>query len=310
MTSIPTSPLSCRTSCRRLGIAASAVTLITACSSNPDPAPVVPDPAPVVQAPPPAPPPPQAQAPYKLQAALEALWKGDYTAGHARLAEVVELCGSAPLGQQALLLIAAAELDPRNPDPRRSLAAEATSLLLGELDSMTWARQFAESFYLIGRRLGAQQLGAEDTEALELGWLFRHGYGRQPTDKPENGETSTLVDEDPREWAEVESSSGSDYALSGPQADKGDTVSAGTGVRSVRSGTEPSKSTLSATRRHADKASPHCEALWTAPSAGDGQGALPSLPGSSYPAQIAALRRRVRELEEELVRIRRILSEQ
>ncbi len=270
--------------------------LIAACSSNPEPSPVVPDPTPAVEAPPAPPPPPQAEAPDKLQAALEALGKSDYTAAYARLMEVVELCGSAPLGQQALLLIAATELDPRNPDPRRSLAAESTSLLLGKLDSMSWAGQFAESFYLIGRRLGAQQLGAADTEALELGWLFRYGYGRQPPDKPEDREASTLMDEDSREWAEVESiSSETDYALSGPHTGRDDTVSTG-----------------STTRERRDEASPHCEALWAAPSVGDGQGVqgLPSLPGSSFPAQVTVLRRRVRELEEELERIRRIVSEQ
>lgn len=292
-----TSPRSLRRSYPHPGLAASAVILIAACSSNPEPSPVVPDPTPAVEAPPPPPPPPQAEAPDKLQAALDALGKSEYTAAHARLMEVVELCGSAPLGQQALLLIAATELDPRNPDPRRSLAAESTSLLLGELDSMSWAGQFAESFYLIGRRLGAQQLGAEDTEALELGWLFRNGDGRQPPDKPEDGEASTLMHEDSTEWAEVESmSSETDYALSGPHTGRDDTDSAG-----------------SATRERRDEASPHCEALWAAPSVGDGQGVqgvLPSLPGSSYPAQVTALRRRVRELEEELERIRRIVSEQ
>jgi hypothetical protein len=280
-----------------LGIAASALILSAACSFNPEPGPVVPQAAPSVEAPPPPPPPPQAEAPDKLQAALEALGRSDYTAAYARLMEVVELCGGAPLGQQALLLIAATELDPRNPDPRRSLAAESTSLLLGELDSTSWARQFAESFYLIGRRLGARQLGAEDTEALELGWLFRHGYGRQPPDKPEDDEASTLTDEDSREWAEVESmSSETDYALSGPHAGRHDTVAGRTAVR-VRT----------------DDSSPHCEALWASPSTSDGQGVkgvLPSLPGSSYPAQVITLRRRVRELEEELERIRRIVSEQ
>ncbi len=309
-----TSPRSHRRAYLHPGIAASALILIAACSSNPEPGPVVPQAAPAVEAPPPPPPPPQAEAPDKLQAALEALGRSDYTAAYARLMEVVELCGGAPLGQQALLLIAATELDPRNPDPRRSLAAESTSLLLGELDSMSWARQFAESFYLIGRRLGARQLGAEDTEALELGWLFRHGYGRQPPDKPEDDEASTLMDEDSREWAEVESmSSETDYALSGPHAGRHDTVAGRTGVSWGSSAIGSSPSTGSSTRERRDEISPHCEALWAAPSISDGQGVkgvLPSLPGSSYPAQVIALRRQVRELEEELERIRRIVSEQ
>ena len=308
-----TPPRSQRRSYAHLGIAASAVILVAACSSHPEPGPVVPARTPAVAAPPQPAPPPPAEAPDKLQAALEALGKNDYGAAHARLLEVVELCGSAPLGQQALLLIAATELDPRNPDPRRSLADESTSLLLGELDQMSWARQFAESFYLIGRKLGAQQLGAADTEALELGWLFRHGYGRQPPGQPEAGEASTLMDEDSREWAKVESLSETDNALSGPHTGRDNTVPGRTGVISGRSGTRFSPSTGAATRERRDEASPHWEALGAAPSVGDVQGvrdALPSLPGSSYPAQVTALRRQVRELEEELARIRRIVSEQ
>lgn len=288
-----------------LAIAATAV-LVTACSSNPEPAPVVPEYTPAVE-PPPPPPPPQAEAPGKLEAALGALRARDYEAAYARLVEVVELCGSAPLGQQALLLIAATELDPRNPDPRRSLAAEATSLLLGELDSMSWARQFSESFYLIGRRLGAQQLGAEDTEALELGWLFRNGYAQQ--DRSEPDAAAALVDEDSREWAEVESiSSESDLVLSDPSTGGGGTVPGRAGfVSTSGSPLLPSNASPGGERRN--EASPHCEALWAAPSVG-GPGALPSLPGASYPSQVAALRRRVRELEEELERIRRIVTEQ
>lgn len=300
------SPRSCPSPQPLLVIAAFASILATACGTHPEPQPVVPERTLALEAPPPPPPPPQAEAPGKLEAALKALGSRDYTAAHARLLEVVELCGGAPLGQQALLLIAAAELDPRNPDPRRSLAAESTSLLLGELGSEAWARQLAESFYLIGRKLGARQLGAEDTEALELGWLFRHGYGRHPQETKGHGDDSALMDEDSKEWAEVESgSSETEVAVAGPSAGRYDTVDRS---GSVRSGGGASASTVREARGGALQ---HCEAVWTAPSwRGDADGALPSLPGSSYPAQVTALRRRVQELEDELERIRRIVTEQ
>ena len=56
--------------------------------------------------------------------------------------------------------------------------------------------------------------------------------------------------------------------------------------------------------------SPDCQAGWTGASV-DGEGTPPpSLRGASYPAQVAGLRRRVEELEQELERIRRIVSEQ
>lgn len=279
--------------------------LVAACGTHPQPSPGVPERTLALEAPPPPPPPPQAEAPDKLEASVKALGRGDYNEAHARLLEVVELCGGAPLGQQALLLIAAAELDPRNPDPRRSLAAESTSLLLGELDSTSWARQLAESFYLIGRKLGARQLGAEDTEALELGWLFRHGSGRHPQEK-EGGDASALMDEDSREWAEVESAaSETDVELAGTSAGRYDTVSDRRG-----STWSPGGASASPAGEGRGEASLHCQAVWTAPSNGIAQRALPSLPGSSYPAQVTALRRRVRELEDELERIRRIVTEQ
>ena len=72
--------------------------------------------------------------------------------------------------------------------------------------------------------------------------------GSLPT-SAQTREASTLMDEDPREWAEVESiSSETDYALSGPHADRDDTLAATTGVLSGRSGTASSRSTVSATR--------------------------------------------------------------
>ena len=221
----------------RMAWVAGALTGATACASTPPPQPPVPEPEPVVQ-PPPPPPPPEAEAPGKLELAVAALDERNYDAAHARLLEVVDLCGSAPLGQQALLLMAAAELDPRNPDPRRDLAAESTALLWEETHGRGWVHTITESLYLIALRLGARSAGPTDAEAAELEWRVRAA----PAD-----------------------------------------------------------------------ATSYCGPVWPTrlppPTTSTPEDRLPSLNGSSYPAQVAELRRRVRELEEELERIRRIVGQ-
>ena len=223
----------------RMAWVAGALTGATACASTPPPQPLVPEPKPVVQ-PPPPPPPPEAEAPGKLELAVAALDERNYDAAHARLLEVVDLCGSAPLGQQALLLMAVAELDPRNPDPRRDLAAESTALLWEETHGRGWAHTLTESLYMIALRLGARNAGPTDAEAAELEWRVR-------------------------------------AAPAGPLA---------------RS---------------------YCGPAWPtrlpSPTASAPEDGLPSLNGSPYPAQVAELRRHVRELEEELERIRRIVGQ-
>ena len=225
----------------RMAWVAGALTGATACASAPPPQPPIPDPKPVVQ-PPPPPPPPEAEAPAKLELAVASLDERNYDAAHARLLEVVDLCGSAPLGQQALLLMAVAELDPRNPDPRRDLAAESTALLWEETNGRGWAHTLTESLYMIALRLGARSAGPTDAEAAELEWRVRAA----PAGAAESP------------------------AYCGP----------------VWPTTLPPPTATAALE--------------------DG---LPSLNGSSYPAQVAELRRRVRELEEELERIRRIVGQ-
>lgn len=243
----------------RMAWVAGALTGAAACASAPPPQPPVPEPKPVVQ-PPPPPPPPEAEAPGKLELAMAALDERNYDAAHARLLEVVDLCGSAPLGQQALLLMAVAELDPRNPDPRRDLAAESTALLWEETYGRGWAHTITESLYLIALRLGARNAGPTDAEAAELEWRVRAA----PAGAAESHATG--------------------HALAGSGDSSADPL-----------------------------ATSYCGPVWPTrlppPTTSAPQDRLPSLNGSSYPAQVAELRRRVRELEEELERIRRIVGQ-
>ena len=279
------------------GIVGTATILAMGCSSHPEPEPVVPQLEPVVEPAPPPPPPPEAKAPGKLQTGLSALAARDYDAAYARFFEVVELCGNTPLGQQALLLIAASQLDPRNPDPRRNVAAASTAVLLGE-ESPSWVGLFAESLYLIALKLGATKPSPTDPEAWDISWRLRSGMESVAT----GDVRSSLRDEDPEEWADVESSAGDDDPLVRVHSSPGP----------VRfSGTEPAPASDSegAGRSGASQVSPHCEALWPSYFPGHEAQSLPAPAGSSYPAQIAALRERIGVLEEELERIRRIVTE-
>lgn len=111
----------------------------------------------------------------------EALEARNHDALYARVLQVLERCGTRPLGQQALLLLAVGELDPRNPDPRPSLALESTELVLRGAEPGSWMRPLAESLYLIARRLGAEKAGTYAADESEL--RFRSEKGNDGSSK-------------------------------------------------------------------------------------------------------------------------------
>lgn len=97
-----------------------------------------------------------------------ALARGDFGAARQRLIETREACGNALLGRQALLLLGALELDPRNPDrdPRRS--AELTARYLRLPETFPWTRPLAGSLYLLAREMGGKEPSAESLLAPEI----------------------------------------------------------------------------------------------------------------------------------------------
>ncbi|UCG76041.1 MAG: hypothetical protein JSV95_01645 [Gemmatimonadota bacterium] len=248
------------------------------CASNPQPQPIAPEPQAHVDLPTPPPPAPRSEAAARLQTALAELEGSNFDAAHGELLEVIDLCGSEPLGQQALLLIAAAELDPRNPNPGRSLAAESTALLLDEPGIAPWLRTVTESLYLIALRLGASVPGTSDPEAADLASRFR-----------KTG-VMAVADENPAEWQQIEAMADGRY----------DEAPAG-----MRRADE----TVTADLLIEDRGG-HCEAAWPASPRPVPMAGLPTFRGASYPAQIADLRKQVQALEEEVERLRRIVTRQ
>ena len=101
---------------------------------------------------------------------VSAVATGHPDVGYVLALATLERCGTGPLGQQALLMLAAAELDPRNPDPHLSLAHEALALALAATDESSWSRILVESLYLVALQLGARPAPLHAGDESELRW--------------------------------------------------------------------------------------------------------------------------------------------
>lgn len=109
---------------------------------------------------------------------LRAARSGEGAGVRSLALETVGRCGLRPLGQQALLLLAATELDPRNPHGRPSLALEATRLVAEASEPEAWTRILSESLHLLALRLGARPATAETGPEAELRARARDGATR------------------------------------------------------------------------------------------------------------------------------------
>jgi hypothetical protein len=103
---------------------------------------------------------------------------------------------SGSVGQQALLVLIAAELDNRNADRRLWAAADMASRLLSQEQVESWMVPVAETYYLLAMELGAAEQriaeaesarAAAETRARELPTLTRESVpariGRVSTER-------------------------------------------------------------------------------------------------------------------------------
>ena len=104
----------------------------------------------------------------ELAAGLSEIEAGNPDAAYGHLTAVLEQCGASALGQRALLALAAAELDPTNPDPRRNLAAEAAAQVAARQDADTWPGQLARTLYGVALRVGARPVESVLPATIEL----------------------------------------------------------------------------------------------------------------------------------------------
>lgn len=101
----------------------------------------------------------------RFEAGITALRAGDYVKANQELGFIAEKYGNEPMGQQALLVVSALELDPRNPSRRIALGSELAGSYL-RLDKVPkWTEPVAQTMYLLALELGAAEDKAEKAEA-------------------------------------------------------------------------------------------------------------------------------------------------
>lgn len=103
-----------------------------------------------------------------LDAGALALRRAEFEAARERLVSVRRLCGEARLGRQALLLLSALELDPRNPGGDPGLAAAYAASYLARPETFPWTRPVAEQLYLQALRLGGEPAAESATPMEEV----------------------------------------------------------------------------------------------------------------------------------------------
>ncbi|MGH7570834.1 MAG: hypothetical protein ACREMK_03185 [Gemmatimonadota bacterium] len=102
-----------------------------------------------------------------LDAGALALRQAEFEAARERLVSVRQICGEARLGRQALLLLSAMELDPRNPAGDPDLGATYAALYLARPETFPWTRPVAEQLYLQALRLGGEPASGAADPLLE-----------------------------------------------------------------------------------------------------------------------------------------------
>lgn len=103
-----------------------------------------------------------------LEYGVSALEAGDYDAAAERLAPVAAICPVDALGSRAMLLLAAAELDGRNPAGRADAAAEMAAFQLARAGG--WEGALAERIYTIALDFGADPIAVEDIPDARVIW--------------------------------------------------------------------------------------------------------------------------------------------
>jgi hypothetical protein len=100
----------------------------------------------------------------RLEAALAALARGDYRTAHDGLSAVAQQFPNDDEGRQAVLALAALELDPRNPGRRIAMGADVAANYLRMADNDAWTQPIAQTLYLLGLELGAAEERVEKAE--------------------------------------------------------------------------------------------------------------------------------------------------
>lgn len=91
----------------------------------------------------------------RFRAATVAADEGDFGSAGRHLRRLASRCESGERGREAVLLLAAVEVDPRNPDPSPAAAAHLAARYLQMPEAPAWTLTVAGTLYLTALDLGA-----------------------------------------------------------------------------------------------------------------------------------------------------------
>lgn len=226
-----------------------------------------------------------------LEYGAQALEQGDYTVAIERIAPVAAICPTDALGRNAMLLLATAELDPRNPDGRAEAAAELAAFQLTRRHEGEWEGALAAQLYTLALDYGATPIeaGAVPDERVIWDRYLDPDVTQTPLGADAEGETpsATAIAQEAR--ADATTRQVSDAADGGPICDVRE---ADDDIALPELGREPL-------------------ALRTAPAAPAAAPSQPAPSGSAdtreLQAEVERLRAELERKDQELDRIRRTL---
>jgi hypothetical protein len=101
----------------------------------------------------------------QLQEGIAAVEARQFLRARGLLEPLVYEDPSGPVGQHALLVLIAAELDNRNADRRLWAAADMASRLLSQEQAESWMVPVTETYYLLAMELGAAEQRIAEAES-------------------------------------------------------------------------------------------------------------------------------------------------
>jgi len=102
----------------------------------------------------------------RFRTGLQALANGDYPRARTEFSWLAEHDANQRLGQSALLVLAALEMDPRNPQRRPEVGSDLAGQFLRLPERDAWIDPVAQTLYLLGIELGMAEERAQQ-EAQE-----------------------------------------------------------------------------------------------------------------------------------------------
>lgn len=101
----------------------------------------------------------------RFDSGVKALSAGDFATAERELAWVSEHAAAEPVGQRALLIYAAAQMDPRNPNRKTEAGSQLAGRFLRLPERDAWVDPVAQTLYLMGLELSEAEDRAQQQQA-------------------------------------------------------------------------------------------------------------------------------------------------